>query len=258
MKKHLQKHLLAALFAFGLAILLVASPFASKTSQAATTWSGATINYANVRTGPSTGYGIVTTYAPNTRVTVYASVSGQVVWGGISTWYRISSFSSVAQYIYGGLITQVSSGSGGGGTVSASGKYIVVSLSKQWLYAYENGRLVFNAAVMTGRPALPTPTGTYHIFIKQSPTWFYSPWPYGSPYWYPPTYINYAMEFKEGGYYIHDATWHSVFGPGTNGWHYDPVFGWQWGTHGCVATTVPTAQWLYGWAPIGTTVQIVS
>lgn len=134
-------------------------------------------------------------------------------------------------------------------------KVIVVSLSRQWLYAYDNGSEVFNAAVMTGRPALASPAGTYHIFAKLSPTTFYSPFPRSSSYWYPPTHISYALEWKPG-FFLHDSWWHSVYGPGTNGWHYDPVDGWQWGSHGCVAMALKSAAWLYAWAPIGTTVRI--
>src|SRR5690349_6538451 len=85
----------------------------------------------------------------------------------------------------------------------SEGKVIVVSLSQQWLWASENSKAVYNTAVMTGRPELPTLVGTYHIFAKESPTTFYSPWPKGSPNWYPPTPINYAMEWKAGGYYLH-------------------------------------------------------
>jgi lipoprotein-anchoring transpeptidase ErfK/SrfK len=126
------------------------------------------------------------------------------------------------------------------------------------MYVFQNGVEVYNAAVMTGRPALPTPTGTYHVFAKLSPTTFYSPWPPGSPYWYPPTHINYALKWRAGGYFLHDSWWHTVYGPGTNRWHYDPVYGWQWGSHGCVAMPLKVAAWLYNWAPIGTTVQIHS
>jgi lipoprotein-anchoring transpeptidase ErfK/SrfK len=139
---------------------------------------------------------------------------------------------------------------------ASSGKVIVINLSHQWLYAYENGAQVFNTAVMTGRPDLPTPIGTYYVFAKLSPTTFYSPWPVGSPYYYPPTHINYALEWL-GGYFLHDSWWHSVYGPGTNLHHYDPVYGWQDGSHGCVAMPNAAAAWLYNWAPIGTTVRIV-
>jgi lipoprotein-anchoring transpeptidase ErfK/SrfK len=141
---------------------------------------------------------------------------------------------------------------------SAPSKAIVISLSHQWMYVFQNGVQVYTAAVMTGRPALPTPTGTYHVFAKLSPTTFYSPWPPGSPYWYPPTHINYALKWRADGYYLHDTWWHTVYGPGTNTWHYDPVYGWQWGSHGCVAMPLKVAAWLYNWAPIGTTVHITS
>lgn len=137
-----------------------------------------------------------------------------------------------------------------------TGKMIVVSLSRQWLYAYQGGHQVFNTAVMTGRPELGTPTGTYQVFAKLSPTTFYSPFPRSSPEWYPPTHITYALEWKEGGYFLHDSWWHSVYGPGTNRWHYDPVDGWQSGSHGCISMPLTAAGWLYRWAPIGTTVQI--
>lgn len=146
----------------------------------------------------------------------------------------------------------------GMGVASAPGHLIVVSLSKQWLYAYLNGRQVFNTAIMSGQPALPTPKGTFHVFAKLSPTTFYSPFPESSPYWYDPTHINYALEFLAGGYFLHDSWWHSVYGPGTNKWHYDPEFGWQSGSHGCVAMPLSAAAWLYRWAPIGTTVRVVS
>lgn len=258
MQARIKRLSLLGLFALLLALAIAFSPFSTGTSRAASTWTGMTTDWSNVRTGPGTGYGIVTVYAPNTVVTVYATVSGQIVWGGISNWYRITNFSSVAHYIYGGLVVSSSSSTGGQPTPTPSpqGKEIVVSLSHQWMWAYQDGREVFNSAVMTGRPALATPTGTYHVFLKLHPTYFYSPWPPGSPYWYPPTYINYALEWRAGGFFLHDSWWHSVYGPGTNGWHYDPKYGWQWGTHGCVAMPLSSAAWLYNWAPIGTTVQI--
>jgi len=140
----------------------------------------------------------------------------------------------------------------------ATGKVIVVSLSKQWLYAYAQGTLVFNTPVTTGQPSLPTPAGTYTVFAKYSPTTFSSPWPKGSPNWYPPVHINYALAFLGGGYFIHDALWRSKFGPGTNVPHDDPGHGHDTGTHGCVNLPLSAASWLYNWTPIGTLVQINS
>ena len=141
-------------------------------------------------------------------------------------------------------------------TSSSDGKVIVVNLSQGRLSAYDNGNQVYTSLIISGRPGLETPTGIYHVFAKLSPTTFYSPWPQGSPDYYAPTHINFALEFKEGGYFLHDSWWHTVYGPGMSGWHYDPTYGWQYGSHGCVSMPFSAAQWLYYWAPIGTTVQI--
>jgi lipoprotein-anchoring transpeptidase ErfK/SrfK len=144
------------------------------------------------------------------------------------------------------------------GLIAAIGtpeKVIVVSTYSQTVHVYLNGEYIAGSYAITGRPGLPTPTGVWHIFYKLSPATLYSPWPPGSPYWYPPTPVQYTMEFKDGGFLIHDAPWHHVWGPGMNGWHYDPVAKeWQWGSHGCVNAPTPFVAWLYAWSPLGTTV----
>lgn len=166
---------------------------------------------------------------------------------------------------------------------SAEGRVILVSLSRQQLYAYEYGTLTFTFLVETGRPELPTPTGVFHVFLKNcsdrrwtsnvAPTaahnancaehdgdghqaMFTSPWPAGSPYWYAPTHINYALKFRDGGYYLHDAWWHEDFGPGSNKPHKLPNGEWETGSHGCVGMTPANAEKLYAWTPISTAVYI--
>ena len=95
------KVLTAGCFALLLAMLITFGPFnqASKYSYASTiqdihdlydTQTGYTTTWSRVRTGPTTQSAIVTTDAPGTAVTVYASASGENVWGSNSTWYRIS------------------------------------------------------------------------------------------------------------------------------------------------------------------------
>ena len=126
-----------------------------------------------------------------------------------------------------------------------SGKVIVVSLSRQALTAYQDGTAVLTSLVATGRPALPTPPGVYHIFARYSPYQMISPWPKSSPYWYPNSWTNFAMEFAGGGYFIHDAPWRSWYGPGSNIYN---------GTHGCVNVPYSPMAFLWNWSPIGTTV----
>jgi lipoprotein-anchoring transpeptidase ErfK/SrfK len=140
-------------------------------------------------------------------------------------------------------------------TVAAAGKHIVISLSRQTLYAYDGNQLYLQTYVTTGNPALPTPTGSYSIMTKQSPFWFISPWPVGSPYYYPPSLSNFAMLFRSGGYYIHDAPWRSAYGPGTNGAG-QPGTNYG-GTHGCVNVPYNAMVSLWNWTSIGTAVYVM-
>ena len=139
---------------------------------------------------------------------------------------------------------------------TAASELIVVSLSKQQLWAYQAGKQVFSTPVTTGQPALPTPAGTFTIMQKISDTTFYSPWPQDSPYYYTPEHINYAMLFADGGYFLHDASWRHCFGPGTDVPHTCPDGTQETGSHGCVNLPVPAAAWLYNWVQVGATVRI--
>ena len=136
------------------------------------------------------------------------------------------------------------------------GQMIVVSLTKEWLWAYQDGKQVFDTPVTTGRPELPTVTGTFSVMGKFAPIEFTSPWPPGSPFWYAPTHINFALLFADGGYFLHDAWWRNDFGPGSNLPHTLPDGTFETGSHGCVQMPTPAAQWLYNWADVGTIVQV--
>jgi lipoprotein-anchoring transpeptidase ErfK/SrfK len=136
-------------------------------------------------------------------------------------------------------------------------KLIMVSVATtgQTLRAYQDGVLVHEDYVTTGEPQLPTPPGIYHVQTKYAPYEFISPWPPGSPFYYPPSWTHFAMLFREGGYFLHDAPWRAVYGPGTNLPHAsDP--GEPIGTHGCVNLPYPDMVWLWNWTPIGTTVVV--
>jgi hypothetical protein len=74
-----------------------------------------------------------------------------------------------------------------------SGQLIVVNIAQQWLWAYQDGKLVYRMPVTTGMPQLPTPTGHFSVQWKESNVTFISPWPQGSPYYYTPEHINYAL-----------------------------------------------------------------
>jgi len=131
-------------------------------------------------------------------------------------------------------------------------KAITISLSEQVIRAYEHGKQVFWSYTTTGRPGLETDPGSFKVYWKVSPWTMHSPWPKGSPYWYPDSKVQMVMWFN-GGDGIHDAYWRSRYGPGTNGPHYDPT-GEDTGTHGCVNVPYQNMVWLWNWTPTGTPV----
>jgi L,D-transpeptidase catalytic domain len=149
-------------------------------------------------------------------------------------------------------VVPVVQGSGAPG----GGKWVVVSLGRQWWWAYQNGDVVFSGPVTTGRPELATPTGRFTIFARFTPYTMYSPWAPGHPFWYPPSSMTYAMQITGNGVFLHDAPWRPYYGPGTNVWHYDPDGGYRTGSHGCINMPFGAAAFLWGWAPNGTPVQV--
>ncbi|HEV3310217.1 MAG TPA: L,D-transpeptidase [Chloroflexota bacterium] len=137
----------------------------------------------------------------------------------------------------------------------APAKWIYISTEGEYMNWYQGSHQMGTSLVTTGNPALPTVTGRFTIFAKFSPFTFKSSDPPGSQYWYPPSPVSYAMEFQNAGYFIHDAPWRSAYGPGTDG-PGQPGTNYG-GTHGCVNVPYNVAQFLYGWAPLGTTVVVV-
>jgi len=131
-------------------------------------------------------------------------------------------------------------------------KALTISLKEQVIRAYSHGQQVFWSYVTTGRPGLETDPGNFKVYWKVSPWTMHSPWPKGSPYWYPDSKVKMVMWFN-GGDGIHDAYWRAYYGPGTEYPHYDP-YGENNGTHGCVNVPYSNMVWLWNWTPTGTPV----
>lgn len=79
---------------------------------------------------------------------------------------------------------------------------------------------MFQTPITSGPPDLQTPQGCFSIFAKETNVTFYSPFPSGSPDWYAPMAVAYAMEFAQGRYgaiYLHTDPYEpdSAFGPGS-------------------------------------------
>ncbi|MEL6310047.1 MAG: LysM peptidoglycan-binding domain-containing protein [Chloroflexota bacterium] len=114
------------------------------------------------------------------------------------------------------------------------GREIVVDLSTQMTYAYEDGVLVFSALVSTGLPATPTVQGEYSIWHR-TPAQTMSGPGYNLPN------VQWVQYFYQG-YGFHGTYWHNNFG--------NPM------SHGCVNMTNDDAQWLYNFGTIGTNVYV--
>ena len=135
-----------------------------------------------------------------------------------------------------------------------SGKVITLSLSLQEAVFYDNGCVVGASPITTGRPGLNTPTGNFAVFYKTSPFTMVSPWPPGSPDWYPTSVVQWVLEFADG-YFLHDAYWESqnAFGPGS-----ENDVAQDYASHGCVHFPTAIMPWLYNWTPLGTPVIITN
>lgn len=153
-----------------------------------------------------------------------------------------------ADYVVVGQILQVPAAAGGAPAEQAAParaaapaarapygpRTILIDLSDQTLTAMEGGMAVRRMLVSTGKPSTPTPTGNYRVynrFVSQdmSGPGYYAP---GVPF----------VQYFYAGYAIHGTYWHTAFGV--------PV------SHGCVNLQTPDAEWLWGWAALGTPVTV--
>jgi LysM repeat protein len=114
------------------------------------------------------------------------------------------------------------------------GREILVDLSTQMVYAFEDGVLQHSALSSTGLPATPTVQGDFNIWHK-TPAQTMS-----GPGYYLPN-VEWVMYFYQG-YGLHGTYWHTNFG--------QPM------SHGCVNLTNADAQWFYNFASLGTPVHV--
>jgi LysM repeat protein len=114
------------------------------------------------------------------------------------------------------------------------GKQIVVDLSDQMVYAYQDGQLMYSVLGSTGLPATPTVQGDYKIYLRYAEQTMSGP-----GYWLPG--VKWVQYFYQG-YAFHTAYWHNNWG--------QPM------SHGCVNLPEEAAKWLYDFATIGTPVHV--
>jgi len=113
-------------------------------------------------------------------------------------------------------------------------KYILIDLDMQRAYAFENGEIVLEGRISTGKKGHRTPTGYFSILEKKrhhkSNLW---PKPKGG------AKMNYMLRLTNSGIAMH-------LGPVPN----HPA------SHGCIRMQNGFAQRLWKWADVGTEVEI--
>ena len=122
----------------------------------------------------------------------------------------------------------------------SGGRAVVVSLSQQALWAYEDGVAIRSTYVSTGRDKFRTPTGSFTIISKLPVQDMEGV--IGGEYYNVPQVPD-VMYFTDRGHALHGTYWHDNFGT--------PM------SHGCVNLPMDVADWMYDWAPMGMVVQIV-
>ncbi len=124
----------------------------------------------------------------------------------------------------------------------AGGKYILVSISEQHLYAYDNGQLVYSFVASTGMRNA-TRVGSFSVLDK-IPNAYGATWNIWMPNWMG---IYYAGTLENG---IHALP---ILPSGAQLWAGflgTPI------SYGCVVLGADEALQLYNWADIGTPVEI--
>ncbi|NJN56364.1 MAG: L,D-transpeptidase [Leptolyngbyaceae cyanobacterium SL_5_9] len=116
----------------------------------------------------------------------------------------------------------------------SSQRWIQIDLSTQRLTAWEGNTPVRAMVISTGKDETPTLTGTFEIQSMHRVARMR-----GEDYDIPD--VPFVMYYS-GNYGIHGAYWHNQFGV--------PM------SHGCVNVAVDHAEWLFGWAEMGTSVVV--
>jgi LysM repeat protein len=163
---------------------------------------------------------------------------------GVSVWVlaRANSLANPSLIVPGQVLV-IPGSSGPASAPSGGGKRIVIDLSEQRLYAYQNGALVYSFIASTGKPGSGTRTGTFSVLDKY-PNAYASTWDLQMPYFMG---IYWAGSLENG---IHalpilsngQTLWAGYLGT--------PV------SFGCIILSTENARTLYYWADIGTPVVV--
>jgi lipoprotein-anchoring transpeptidase ErfK/SrfK len=118
-------------------------------------------------------------------------------------------------------------------------KLLVLSLSRQRIYAYKGIESVFNCRTCTGKKSTPTKTGVFSVF-KKIPGWHY---------WKATKRVPYSGKMYNAVYF--DPPGKAFHGVDDINMRFNPS------SHGCARMFCRDADILYPWATIGTMVYVI-
>jgi lipoprotein-anchoring transpeptidase ErfK/SrfK len=129
---------------------------------------------------------------------------------------------------------------------SNGSKMIFISLKAQKMVSLENGQILVETHVTTGRRGFRTPAGNFQVRNKLENIVLRAPRQFRA------RGINYNLKVKKwlgigSGYGIHDAYWRSRYG----GQDFN-----RSGSHGCINTPLEAVNKIFDWAEVGTRVVI--
>jgi LysM repeat protein len=180
-------------------------------------------------------------------VQVGDTVSSIAVRNGVTAWAIVeANHLANANFIYVGQRLVIPGGSAPAPAPApqpTSNKRIVIDLSEQHMYVYQDGALLYSWVTSTGMPGAETVPGNFKVLNKLPNAYAYT-WGLQMPYWLG---IYWAGSLQNG---IHalpimangQLLWEGYLG--------QPV------SYGCIILSTEHAQILYNWAEVGTPVDI--
>lgn len=202
-------------------------------------WVGALQSGANVRLGPGTNQQAVKTWPAGRRVLVYGEVKGEL-YNGSTKWYQVASPPEQSLFLHSSFVMKQADILPVEKPAYA-GRWVDVDLTNQVLTAYFGARPLMVAQTASGTPKNPTDKGNYPTFWRLASQRMQGDNLFASDY-YNLDAVPYISYFHPSGEAIHGAYWHDNFGAQLS--------------HGCVNASLPTAQWVLTWAPLGTQVVV--
>ena len=114
---------------------------------------------------------------------------------------------------------------------------IEANITTKRMYAYQNGVLLKTFLIDAGKPSTPTPIGTFKVLYKVPIMNMTDNATYFQPN------VQWILFFDKNGHSIHGNYWRPL-----------SAFGNLNTSHGCIGVVNSDAEWIYDWAPVGTTI----